>query len=132
MLRIGSLVWGVRDLPRALAFWTAALDYRPRDEPAGDWATADWATTDWATTDWAVLVPRTGPGPQLALKLVTSAHARRHHLDLYADDQAAEVARLLALGATRPAWTYEPGADYVVLADPDGNRFCVVQKGDLA
>ena len=127
MLRIGSLVWGVRDLPRALTFWTAALDYRPRDVPDGDWATADWTTTDWA-----VLVPRTGTGPQLALKVVTSVQARRHHLDLYADDQGAEVARLLALGATRPAWTYEPGADYVVLADPDGNRFCVVQKGPLA
>ena len=42
-----------RGLPRALTFWTAALDYRPRDVPDGDWATADWTTTDWA-----VLVPR--------------------------------------------------------------------------
>jgi len=31
------------------------------------------------------------------------------------------------LGATRVDWKYEHEADYVVLADPDGNTFCVVQ-----
>ena len=55
---------------------------------------------------------------------------RRHHLDLYAADQAAEVARLIELGAQRVDWNYEPGADYVVLADVDGNTFCVVQAGE--
>ncbi len=40
---------------------------------------------------------------------------------------AAEVERLLALGATRVDWNYGPHADCVVLADPDGNTFCVVQ-----
>ena len=54
--------------------------------------------------------------------------ARRHHIDLFADDLAAEVKRLLALGATRTEWRYEPYADYVVLLDPDGIPFCVVQK----
>lgn len=112
MLKIGSIVWGVRDVPRATLFWTRALDYRLRNEP---------------DEDWAVLVPREGPGVQLALDLVDSEKARRHHLDLYATDQAAEVERLLSLGATRVDWRYEPDADYVVLADPEGNRFCVVQ-----
>ncbi|MDL2343746.1 VOC family protein [Deinococcus sp. MIMF12] len=115
MLRIGSVVWGVQDVRRALEFWTQALDYRPRDEP---------------DDDWVVLVPREGHGVQLALKRVTSPQARRHHLDLYAGDQAAEAGRLVGLGAVRVEWTYEPDADYVVLADPDGNRFCVVQKGE--
>lgn len=50
------------------------------------------------------------------------------HLDLCAPDQAAEVARLLTIGARRVEWRYPEGADYVVLADPDGNRFCVVGK----
>lgn len=113
MLRIGSIVWGVKDLPRAIAFWTAALNYQLRNEP---------------DEDWAVLIPKEGSGVQLALSLVTSDKARRHHLDLYADDQAAEVERLLALGATRAKWNYPPEADFVVLADPDGNHFCVVQK----
>jgi Glyoxalase-like domain len=43
-------------------------------------------------------------------------------------DQGAEVQRLKGLGATEVDWEYEPDADYVVLADPDGNYFCVVQK----
>lgn len=111
-LRIGSIVWGVRDVARAVEFWTRALDYRVRHAP---------------DETWAILVPREGGGPQLALSLVTSGRARRHHLDLYAADQAAEVERLVALGASRVEWRYPPDADYVVLADPDGNPFCVVQ-----
>ena len=51
----------------------------------------------------------------------------RIHLDLYADDQAAEVARLIELGATEVHWDKRPpDADYVILADPEGNRFCVI------
>ena len=49
----------------------------------------------------------------------------RLHLDLYTSDQKAEVERLLKIGATlirRP----ERDEDYVILADPEGNHFCVV------
>ena len=58
---------------------------------------------------------------------VTSEKPKRHHMDLFTDDQEQEVERLLKLGADRVEWKYEPVADYVVLADPDGNTFCVVQ-----
>ena len=71
-----------------------------------------------------------GPGVQMAITKVSSdarSH-QRHHLDLYATDRAAEVARLLGLGARQVHWRYPDEADYVVLADPDGNTFCVVQK----
>jgi catechol 2,3-dioxygenase-like lactoylglutathione lyase family enzyme len=115
MLRIGSIVWGVRDVPAAIRFWCAALNYQPLREPS---------------EDWAILVPRDGPGPQMAITAVSSdakTH-QRHHLDLYATDQQAEIDRLLALGAQRVEWRYPEGADYIVLADPDGNRFCVVRK----
>jgi len=113
-LSVGSIVWGVQDVPLAIEFWTAALDYKPLREPEDD---------------WAILVPITGEGPQVAISHVhdDAAHRRRHHLDLYADDQGAEVQRLLALGATEVEWDYPDDADFVVLADPDGNRFCVVQ-----
>ena len=51
----------------------------------------------------------------------------RIHLDLYADDQAAEVERLTGLGATEVQWDKRPAdADYVIMADPEGNRFCVI------
>ena len=46
----------------------------------------------------------------------------------YATDWKAEVERLLGLGARHVDWHYPDDADYVVLADPDGNRFCVVRK----
>src|SRR5690606_9207342 len=64
--------------------------------------------------------------------LVTSdaASHQRHHLDLYATDQAGQVERLIGLGAIRVDWRYPPDADYVVLADPDGNNFCVIDAGD--
>jgi hypothetical protein len=115
MLRIGSIVWGVNDVPAAIRFWVAALDYQPLREPS---------------PDWAILVPRTGTGQQMAITIVSSdpeSH-QRHHLDLYASDHKAEVERLLGLGATRVDWNYPEGADYTVLADPDGNTFCVIQK----
>ena len=115
MVRIGSIVWGVRDVPRAIRFWCDALDYKPLREPS---------------EDWAILVPREGSGAQMAITLVTSdadTH-QRHHLDLYATDQRAEVDRLIGLGAREVDWRYPDDADYVVLADPEGNKFCVVQK----
>jgi catechol 2,3-dioxygenase-like lactoylglutathione lyase family enzyme len=113
MLKIGAIVWGVRDLQRSIKFWSEVLDYKLRREP---------------DSDFAILVPRAGEGVQLSLNAaVTSDKPKRHHMDLFTENQAEEVARLLSLGATRVDWQYEPGADYVVLADPDGNTFCVVQ-----
>jgi hypothetical protein len=47
------------------------------------------------------------------------------HLDLYTDDQAAEVRRLLDLGAVFVRHHQDPDDDYVVLGDPEGNEFCV-------
>ncbi|MFD1882452.1 VOC family protein [Paracoccus pacificus] len=115
---IGAIVWGVRDMNRAIAFWSAALGYELRRAP---------------DDDFAILVPANGAaGTQLSLKLTSSAAPRRHHMDLFTTDQASEVARLIALGARRVAWRYEPDADYVVLADPEGNSFCVVNVEEAA
>ncbi|MFE2721252.1 VOC family protein [Kitasatospora sp. NPDC059327] len=117
MLTIGSIVLGVPDVRRAVAFWTEALGYVPRDE---------------GEEHWVVLVPAQGPGVQLALGLSESPVQEhpRVHLDLYTADaaeQAAEVERLLALGARSVDWDrYPEDPDFVVLADPDGNRFCVI------
>ena len=51
----------------------------------------------------------------------------RVHLDVYTDDGKGEVERLLRLGATRYERETSPDDDFVVLVDPDGNRFCVVE-----
>ena len=69
----------------------------------------------------------------MAISVVSAADAgtqnrTRHHLDLYAADQQVEVDRLLSLGATRPERTYPEEADFVIVGDPDGNAFCVIQK----
>jgi predicted enzyme related to lactoylglutathione lyase len=114
MLRVGSIVIRVDDLERQVAFWTAALDYevRPHD-----------------SDDFRLLRPRDGDGPNVSLDLQRSTVQvpPRIHLDLYTEDQAGEVARLLGLGATEVHWDKKPAdADYVILADPEGNRFCVV------
>jgi len=117
VIRVGSIVLRVDDLRRQTEFWAAALDYVPREESSGD---------------FVVLRPRNGVGPNLSLDMnhSTVQVPPRIHLDLYADDQAAEVRRLVALGATRVHWDKRPAdADYVILADPEGNRFCVVDAG---
>jgi catechol 2,3-dioxygenase-like lactoylglutathione lyase family enzyme len=114
MLRVGSIVIRVDDLERQRAFWTAALDYVARDGD-GD--------------DFALLHPRDGDGPNVSLDCMRSTVQvpPRIHLDLYAEDQAAEVQRLLGLGATEVHWDKRPAdADYVIMADPEGNRFCVI------
>ena len=49
----------------------------------------------------------------------------RMHLDLQADDRAAEVDRLVILGARRVDDKSEWGVEWTVLADPEGNEFCV-------
>ena len=115
MIRVGSIVLRVDDLQRQTDFWAAALNYVPRDDPSED--------------DFVLLRPRDGVGPNVSLDRVHSTVQvpPRIHLDLYTDDQAGEVERLLALGATEVHWDKRPpDADYVVLADPEGNRFCVV------
>jgi catechol 2,3-dioxygenase-like lactoylglutathione lyase family enzyme len=117
MLTIGSVVIRVDDVERQKAFWTAALDYVARE---GD------------DEDFALLRPRNGTGPNVSLDRVRSTLQipPRIHLDLYAAHQAGEVERLIGLGATEVHWDKRPAdADYVILADPEGNRFCVIDAG---
>lgn len=53
----------------------------------------------------------------------------RLHIDLNPDDQQAEVKRLLVLGA-RPVDVGQGEVTWVVLADPEGNEFCVLRRHD--
>jgi catechol 2,3-dioxygenase-like lactoylglutathione lyase family enzyme len=115
MIRIGSIVLRVDDLQRQTAFWQEALGYVRRD--------------NGETDDFVLLGSPDGTGPHLSLDRVRSflQIPPRLHLDLFTEDQAGEVERLLTLGATEVHWDKKPpDADYVILADPEGNRFCVV------
>lgn len=112
-LNILSIVWGVKNINAAITFWSEALDYKLKREP---------------DVDFAILIPKHGQGLQLSLKLTVSEEPKRHHIDLLTENQETEVERLMNLGATKMKnWNYEQDADYVVMLDPDGNSFCVVQ-----
>ena len=98
-----------------LSFWSEALHYVAREPP---------------DQGWVVLRDPAGTGPNLSLERVPekrSGKRSRLHLDLYTGDQRGEVERLVALGARRYPWRYRPSSDFIVLEDPDGNLFCVVQ-----
>jgi catechol 2,3-dioxygenase-like lactoylglutathione lyase family enzyme len=121
MLTFGVVVLGVTDRPRAEEFWCAALGYQVR-EGYGGWA--------------RVLSPPPGAaGAVIALQMSTTSAEDypRLHFDLHVtglEEQQAEADRLVSLGARRVDWdSYPHDPDFVVLADPDGNRFCIV---DLA
>ncbi len=118
MLTIGVVVLGVTDVQRAADFWCHALGYERREDGFGGWA--------------VVLIPSAGAGTKIALQH-SQTPAQEHprlHVDLHVADaaeQAAEVARLTSLGAVHVDWdSYPDDPDFVVLADPDGNRFCIV------
>lgn len=116
---IGSIVIRCRRFEEMMAFWAAALGYVPREDPEAD---------------WVVLTDPRGRGPNVSLlgheRPLAAAldEPSALHLDLYTTDAVAEVDRLLALGATRFDGEPPAGADFVVLVDPDGYRFCVVEK----
>ncbi|MFF5175832.1 VOC family protein [Micromonospora sp. NPDC000089] len=123
MSMIEQISLGVADDQRAGRFWAAALGY-VRRPPRYD------------GDDWVVVEPPPGvAGSAIAMDVSESPvqELPRVHLDLHAGDRDLddEVDRLLALGATRVDWRHypaepEPGQlPYVVLADTEGNRFCV-------
>jgi hypothetical protein len=101
--------------PRAMArFWGEAMDW----------------TLHEVTDDHAVLRSAEDVGPYL--EFLRTPHLKgmwhRVHLDLLpypVEDQAAEVARLEALGA-KPADVGQGDVPWKVLADPEGNEFCVL------
>ena len=110
-VRIGSIVIDVNDFDRMMAFWQAALRYVPGRPPTpGD--------------PFVILKDPAGKRPNVSIDGMPPERGRLH-LDLYTDDQEGEVQRLLGLGATRYR-PREPDEDFVVLEDPEGNLFCVV------
>jgi hypothetical protein len=114
-LRIGSIVIACYEFDRMLAFWSEALRYVPREPPS---------------SGWCVLRDPEGRRPNVSLNGVPTRRSARSrlHIDLYTSDRDEEVQRLIDLGAKRYPWRYRDTDDFVVLEDPDGHLFCVVQK----
>jgi hypothetical protein len=120
-LRVQAVIVNCLD-PGALAeFWAAALGWRVtiRGDPEWGIEPPEGSREDCVVPDMLFLRV---PEPKQGLN--------RLHLDLRPDaDQAAEVARLEALGATRADVGQNiDGGDvsWVVMADPEGNEFCVL------
>jgi predicted enzyme related to lactoylglutathione lyase len=110
-IRLGSTVINCADIEVMTRFWARALQLTPSSDDPGD--------------DFRVL---RGDPVNLSLQLAGRPVTARDqmHLDLYADDQAAEVERLTGLGGRVVRHVREPDDDYVVMTDPEGNEFCVV------
>jgi predicted enzyme related to lactoylglutathione lyase len=68
------------------------------------------------------------PGLLFARVSEPKAVKNRLHLDFRPDDQDAEVARLMAMGATEVDLGQGPEVTWTVLADPEGNEFCVLSS----
>jgi predicted enzyme related to lactoylglutathione lyase len=108
------------DLDRSARFWTAVLGYVADGNPAG--------------RRYLSLLPAGGDGIEVLLQKTGDVKAgkNRVHLDLRTRDMDAEVRRVTELGAT--VVTGQPidehGWRWHVLADPDGNEFCVLRPPD--
>ncbi len=113
-IRLGSTVINCADIELMTGFWSRALSLVPSSAAAGD--------------DFRVL---RGERVNLSLQRARTAVTARDqmHLDLYTDDQPAEVARLGELGAKVVRHYRDPDDDYVVMTDPEGNEFCVCAVG---
>lgn len=131
--------------PRELAgFWALALGYEPRPVPAGFASWDEWLARhgvpeeEW--DDGAYLQDPTGAGPTLSLLKVPESKVvkNRLHVDLKAGGRElpweerwplvlARVSELEAVGATVLHVDEVDGrGDHVIMADPEGNEFCVV------
>jgi predicted enzyme related to lactoylglutathione lyase len=111
-IRVGCIGIDTNDLATASGFWRAVTGYQVSSSGA----------------DHVFLADPAKAGPGLFVQLVPEPRAgkNRLHIDLFSDDLEGEAARLRALGAT--VVQRHPGDDggWIVLADPDGNQFCIV------
>lgn len=112
-LRIATIMIDAVDIEVMSSFWCQALDYEDTwTGPSGG----------------HLLTPRDGSDPPVALMPGRDEKVgkNRLHLDLRPDDQPAEVRRLEALGAHQVG-IGQRDVSWVVMADPEGNEFCVLR-----
>lgn len=119
----------------ALTFSGVVVDSADPAVVADFWQAAlRWSGRESGSRGEAVIFPRDGEAghgpPSVVFQPVPEAKAvkNRVHLDLYSPDQAADVARLEALGARRVDVGQPVDATFVVMADVEGNEFCVLSE----
>lgn len=112
-LELRNITIDCHDQDRLVAFWTAALGYKHLRNVG----------------PYAVLVSDPRGRPNVLLQKVPEGKLgkNRVHLDFRAESEA-DVERLVALGATRLRDVAEDGLAWTVMADPEGNEFCVTVR----
>jgi hypothetical protein len=116
-IRIQCVVVDAHDLEREARFWAEGLG---------------WRITLQGDEEWAVEPPEGSAALDVAPDLLfvrgpdEKVTKNRLHLDLRPDDQAAQVQRFLDLGARRVDVGQPEDVSWVVLADPEGNEFCIL------
>ncbi|GLZ57223.1 MULTISPECIES: VOC family protein [Micromonospora] len=118
--RIGEIVLKCRDLEVQARFWSEVLDFVELDREEGV---------------YIEIGPREGfGGPQPTIFLIRNDDPKSGHARLHIDvnptdrDQAAELERLLAAGAVPVDIGQPADASWHVLADPEGNEFCLLNS----
>jgi catechol 2,3-dioxygenase-like lactoylglutathione lyase family enzyme len=116
-LEIGQITIDCADPQRMAEFWSAALG----------------APVEGAFGDFVFLKRPDHGGPSVILQRVPeeSTGKNRLHVDLTGEPRAEAVPRLTMLGATVIAEHEVPGLAWTVLADPEGNQFCVGERREL-
>ena len=117
--RLTELVIDCHDHDRLGRFWAEVLGYDVSER------------SDGPEEFYVELTGPPGSGPRVLLLRTPDGKTAKNrlHLDVNATDrdQAAEVERILGLGATR-ADIGQGEQSWVVLADPEGNEFCVLRS----
>lgn len=127
--RLTEISLDCHDADLLAEFWTAALDWVVLDREPGLVEIGPARPSDGALLE----AVRSGPVPPtmfLASVPEDKVVKNRLHLDLSPIDRSRdeEVERLLALGATRAEVGQTGEESWVVLADPEGNEFCVLRS----
>ena len=125
-VRIASVTFDCADALTVGTFWSAALR-RPLDPEASSGFAAIGFAGRRDRVGWASVERDDAPTWIFAKVPEAKIAKNRMHLDVTAPDPEAEVARLVELGATRVADMEEYGYTWTVMADPEGNEFCVAK-----
>jgi len=112
------------------------LDCRDPDVLAPFWAAALGYVSVGSVENYVLLVPDSRPGPRVLLQRVPEDKAgkNRMHLDIEVQDIEGMATRLEGISATRRKSDVvaEHGSQWVLMADPEGNEFCICDGGTSA
>lgn len=117
--RLVALCIDANDPDRLARFWAGVLNRESRIDPDGSVILLSGDETEFPIRCVPSREPKTGPN-QVHFDLTSTS----------GEDQQQTVARSLALGARHVDIGQLPDEGHVVLADPEGNEFCVIEPGN--